>query len=615
MIFYNFHGSGSELKNVNTTESRSKFGFNEIRQKFHDFYRNTKIRNKLLIIQILIVCIICLASLVLLYFLVGKYNNTLYEQSAQLLNISASGIENDLKKIEDLSFKVISDPIIQEYALAINGNKNNYERFKRLRLLLERAISIAGNEKYVSSIIFIDEEGDEIIGGRYPRSLDLKDKDTILDIATSRNGQFAITAPHLEEGFLISARTMRSIKNFSLQPLGTFVIRIDFNQLIRDNLSMASKYDFNLIVKLDDIVIYSNSDVTEYKLNTLKFDKKSGYDFMDIDDDKYFITYSTSKYSGFVYINAILYEDIFQMLITAKNSVLIAFFILVAFVTIISFKLAENLTKPIEELSRKMRLVENGAFELISSDIPVKQPMDEIGQLDRNFHIMIDKINTLIKEDHEKQLAIKDAQYKALQAQINPHFLYNTLESINWMAKMNGQQEISIMVESLGYLLRSSISKKEHIISVDEEIKILYSYITIQKMRYEDRLDFEIDIDEKYYSYYIPKLSFQPIVENAINHGLENMLETCKIKLSAYTDLKGVNFCIEDNGPGIDEDLLKKLKKGEVKTKGTGIGLKNIDQRIKMAFGEQYGIAIESKVGLGTTVIICIPQKECDNDV
>src|SRR5690606_18685865 len=115
-----------------------KFGFNEIRQKFHDFYRNTKIRNKLLIIQILIVCIICLASLVLLYFLVGKYNNTLYEQSAQLLNISASGIENDLKKIEDLSFKVISDPIIQEYALAINGNKNNYERFKRLRLLLER---------------------------------------------------------------------------------------------------------------------------------------------------------------------------------------------------------------------------------------------------------------------------------------------------------------------------------------------------------------------------------------------------------------------------------------------------------------------------------------------
>src|SRR5690606_13196701 len=157
---------------------------------------------------------ICLVSLVLLYFLVGRYNNTLYDQAAQLLNISASGIENDLKKIEDISFRVISDPTIQEYALAINESKNNYERFKQLRLLSERAISIAGNEKYVSSIIFVDKEGDEIIGGRYPRSLDSKDKDSILGAAASQNGKLAVIAPYSEEGSLISARTIKNIKNF-----------------------------------------------------------------------------------------------------------------------------------------------------------------------------------------------------------------------------------------------------------------------------------------------------------------------------------------------------------------------------------------------------------------
>ncbi|MFH5182162.1 sensor histidine kinase [Paenibacillus sp. TAB 01] len=234
-------------------------------------------------------------------------------------------------------------------------------------------------------------------------------------------------------------------------------------------------------------------------------------------------------------------------------------------------------------------------------------PMDEVGQLHRTYRLMIQKINELITENYAKQIVIKETQFKALQAQINPHFLYNTLESINWLAKANGQKQISSMVEALGFLLRSSISLKETLITVQEELDIVTNYLIIQKYRFEDRLLFELDMPEEAKSAYLPKLTLQPLLENAIHYGLETMLEPCRIRITGEVEGDRLRITVEDNGQGMSAELLEQVRAGAAPTRGSGIGLKNIEERIIIAFGEAYGIRIESEPERGTQVSVMIP--------
>ena len=170
-----------------------------------------------------------------------------------------------------------------------------------------------------------------------------------------------------------------------------------------------------------------------------------------------------------------------------------------------------------------------------------------------------------------RQLAVK-MEFEALQAQINPHFLYNTLETINWSAKMARQPHISSMVESLGFLLRSSISLKEPLIPLSQELGIVLHYINIQRIRFEERLDFRLDVPDVLMPVLIPKLSSEPLVENAVNYALEKMTDTCVIAITAEEKDGLIELTVSDNGPGMDESILMRLKSGEVKPKGSGVG-------------------------------------------
>jgi two-component system sensor histidine kinase YesM len=279
-------------------------------------------------------------------------------------------------------------------------------------------------------------------------------------------------------------------------------------------------------------------------------------------------------------------------------------------------RFARGITDPIEILNAKMKKVRFGNFEYHEEQDQKPTAMDEAGQLHRNFRIMLERINELIKENYQKQLTIKDTEFKALQAQINPHFLYNTLDSINWLARMNGQQHISRMVESLAFLLRSSIRLKAPLIPLKKELEIVRHYITIQQIRFEERLHFVLDIPMELSDYAIPKLSLQPIVENAIHYGLEQMTTPCSISIRARRDGDRLLLTVEDNGPGMEPSFLQMLERGEVKTRGSGIGLRNIDERIKLLFGSVYGIEIESERRVGTQVHLILPcEKGEQSDV
>nr|WP_283248180.1 sensor histidine kinase [Bacillus sp. FJAT-50079] len=272
----------------------------------------------------------------------------------------------------------------------------------------------------------------------------------------------------------------------------------------------------------------------------------------------------------------------------------------------ISRRAAKAISKPIEELTEKMKQVQTGTFEDLHFTNENYQK-DEIGQMQKHFSLMLKEINELIRENYQKQLIIKETQYKALQAQINPHFLYNTLDSINWLARMNKQDKISSLAEALGNMMRNIISKKAPLITIEEEFDIVHHYITIQKYRYEKRLRYTIYGEDDIKKYSIPKLTIQPIVENAIQHGLEEIVSECEITIYCETLEDQLQIIVIDNGPGMEEETIQTIYEGKIRSKGSGIGLFNINERIKLMFGNEYGIHIESKKGSGTKVVITLP--------
>ncbi|MFS8580785.1 MAG: sensor histidine kinase, partial [Novibacillus thermophilus] len=222
---------------------------------------------------------------------------------------------------------------------------------------------------------------------------------------------------------------------------------------------------------------------------------------------------------------------------------------------------------------------------------------------------MLEQINTLIKENYEKQLIIKETEYRALQSQINPHFLYNTLNSVTWMAKVNKQEQIASVVESLGNMMRSIVSKKEPLIQIGEELQIVKDYVNIQRVRYKERLQFCLEVDPGLEQFFIPKLTIQPIVENAILHGVGAVTKG-KVSVSVLSRQKDIFVVVEDDGPGMNEATVQDIFAGKVKSKGTGIGLKNIHDRLQLIFGERYGIEVESELENGTKVMFNIPYEK-----
>jgi sensor histidine kinase YesM len=225
---------------------------------------------------------------------------------------------------------------------------------------------------------------------------------------------------------------------------------------------------------------------------------------------------------------------------------------------------------------------------------------------------LIDETAELVRDNYKKQLLLKETEYRALQAQINPHFLYNTLESINWMAKVGRQPNISQMVEALGRLLRDIAGNRKPVVAIEEELRIVHCYVTIQQIRFGKRLTYDCKTEPSLDTYRIPKLSIQPIVENAIHHALEVMEEPCRLELVLRAGERGVEIEVRDNGPGIPPELLAMIQRGDAVSKGSGIGIANIRERIRLMYGDDYGVTVRSEFGVGTTVTIRIPY--CTED-
>ncbi|WP_256865429.1 sensor histidine kinase [Paenibacillus sp. 32352] len=320
--------------------------------------------------------------------------------------------------------------------------------------------------------------------------------------------------------------------------------------------------------------------------------------------EKRLITIKTVNNIGWKIIG-VSYMD--EIVATKKEIGTFIFWLLlfvILFVVLISAFMSAKISQPIKRLDKSMRRVEQGDFNI---HIPITGN-DEVGRLSRRFNLMVTQIRQLMDQNIREQESKRKSELEVLQSQINPHFLYNTLNSVVRMAGSGKSEDVITMITSLSKFFRISLSRGKTIITVQEELEHIRNYLIIQKIRYKNKFDFEIKAEEQALPCQTLKLLLQPLVENAIYHGIEYMVDEGHIHISASIREGKLLFEVRDNGLGIPPEKLEPLLQGQVRSEeGSGVGVRNVQQRIKLTFGDEYGLHVESALEEGTTVQVWLP--------
>lgn len=288
-----------------------------------------------------------------------------------------------------------------------------------------------------------------------------------------------------------------------------------------------------------------------------------------------------------------------------RNLFLIAVAVSISMALLYSY-ITRRLTKPLEELMTTIGRIRAGETELRAA----YQAQDEIGQLGHEFNHMLDSMETLIGQQYQDRLLVNKAEYKALQAQINPHFLYNTLDTMSSIASIQNCDIVCNMCQSLSNIFRYSLDIKHPYSTVAREMVHLRNYIFVMDVRMREEVKYNFDIDEEVLVYSIPRISIQPLVENALNHGLKNKHGEKTVSIKAWKEDETLHIMVHDNGIGMDaSEMNKKLEENSVDQveEGNSIGLTNINARLKMVYGTEYGLHIESRIDEGTSIFLVVP--------
>jgi two-component system, sensor histidine kinase YesM len=329
------------------------------------------------------------------------------------------------------------------------------------------------------------------------------------------------------------------------------------------------------------------------------------WDLIRSGKDRFIVKSSSINNTDWVMVNVIPYSEITSQSNNIRNIMLLLMLILGIIAYIISYFISTSSINRLTLLDKTMKKVEEGDLDIMLKS----NSSDEIDSIFKSFNYMVRRIKLLAEEQFKTGRDLKNMELKALQAQINPHFLYNTLDLINWKAIDNDVPDIADITQSLAKFYKLSLNKGKDIVSIRDEIDHVSTYIQIQNLRFDNRISFVIDIDEKVFEYSILKIVLQPIVENSILHGIlqNRSKENGIIKITGSLSNDFIILSITDDGVGISDTRLKEIFSETSQSESKGYGIKNINSRIMLHYGEQYGLSFKSLMGCGTTVDIKIP--------
>lgn len=381
--------------------------------------------------------------------------------------------------------------------------------------------------------------------------------------------------------------------------LGVIYVEVDYDKLFEPFTQILDENYGVYVQEKDEIVFsynifdetYNNMDFSEENITSLKTSDDSEFIFVDC-DSKSQIGFHVGMYCPASQIEATIRPMTMGMVLICVISMIAAGLLLK--------RLTGVIVKNIEKLTQNMKEVKKGNLEVtVTSD-----SKDEIGELIQGFTEMVERIKTLIEEVYEGKISLKEYEMKALQAQINPHFLYNSLSLINWKAIEADEKDISKITLALSKFYRTALNKGNSVMALQDEISNVKSYLDIQLMMHDYEFDVEIDIDESMNYYDSPNLILQPLIENAIDHGIDLKTEgRGKIVIRGWSEGETMYLSVEDNGVGMSEEVAQSI----LTRKSKGYGVRNVNERIKLTYGAEYGLMIASKEGEGTKITVKLP--------
>jgi len=514
----------------------------------------------------------------------------MYQTNAQLLDNVISNIEAEMSAICIMSDYIIADNVIQKSLTLLMDSPDNYKAASYRRDAYEALYTYMFLNDYISSITLVTDN-DVITMGDFLEKKELDFDETARQAADANGGNVWISDKSTNYA-TFCVRQVRQKKYLNLRKLGTLYVKVNLDKIIADALDNAGYTpditEFILFHEGDQI--YPEKAVYEQN-QILRKNLAENYGIETIDGRKKFIIFGNMNYVPWNYYYLRDYNQIFYQATQVKlTAVFLTVFFLISSILFTNIIL-KNIFKHLDYLIYKMKEFGGEPVSKSVKKYNYEGRMDEIGRLHRTFDEMTKNVKTLRDENYDKQLLLKDATIKMLEQQINPHFLYNTLDTINCMAQVEGNEEISTMVLSLGNLFRASIMQQKELIPLEEELEFLNSYIKIQKIRFKDRLQITFDIPAKYNEILVPKLSIQPLVENALKHSMEFSFEPCEIFLTLNEKSDRYLLKVANTGSLFEEDLLEKIRLNTLKPLGSGVGLMNIDSRLRLLFGEEFGLS------------------------
>jgi two-component system, sensor histidine kinase YesM len=402
----------------------------------------------------------------------------------------------------------------------------------------------------------------------------------------------------------------RLVQDTKMNALGYILILVkdDFFKELTENLRFGTNSAFYILSK-DNSIIYSQVSNPQYHdyLQSIKGRILNGENSFTIKNSAgavFHITSYSSTYSGWTLVNIVPMSYMLSGMNFNRNIIIIFCTVFVLFTIIPAASISNSINKPVKNLIQTMRKISIGNLSL---RVQVDNGF-ETKELCNHFNKMIDEINILIRENEDKQKALVKTELSMLQAQINPHFLYNTLNSIRWVAIINGQDQIKNLIDSLSKLLMNSLKKNDELITIENELSILQSYITLMKVRYKN-FHVKYDTAEIQMSYKVLKFVLQPFIENSIIYAFNNINYLGVITISFEKQPDFINIKVADNGSGIHHEEKERILAftDPQKNQFSNIGIFNVHKRIQLHYGDNFGIRIHDNKPAGTIIEIKLP--------
>lgn len=576
-----------------------------------DRYLNSKISIKIIIYF----SIIFVLSTIILTFTYKKINSIynvekMKQSSVEVLESAETNTSMIIDNINDVSKMIISSDNVQNTLKKIHEQSKEGTGYDNISNYLMQFTNFNSN---ISSIYILDEQGNRYYSENvFYKNFELKKIESCewYGELLENRGKYILK---LNGGGLFERNgnnyvsLIRVINDINTgEKIGLLIINMNENAFYNLSLKLSNQYGTKLIIRNDrnELITGPNADLEllgemeEYR----SFDSKVRFSVERSDKKDYIISTLTNQDYKWKLTTVMQYSESPQQ--TKYTNYFLLYFSVANFLLIIigSMIISKFITNPLKKLCKSMKDIESGEFNTVY----IKTYDDEVGELKKGYNIMISQINLLLDKIRKDEKIKRQTELNLLMSQIKPHFLYNTFDTINSLALLGENRKIYEMIKALGKFYRTSLNNGKDIITVEEEINTVKGYLVIQNIRYQDMFDVEYDLDPRCNGFKIIKLVLQPLVENAIYHGIRNKKNKGKIKISTYQEEEKVILTLEDNGSGMDESQVRNI----IESKTTGIGVRTTKERLRVFYGDDYEFIVESKKDIGTKIIIKMPRFE-----